>query len=84
MAILTRQVELQLLPKGAPFKVPLKAYWQPPPKKKHGKANQQSKISAEIAERAANVAVQELQKERQKEAQKQKEKVGFKSQLIPT
>ena len=39
MAILTRQAELRLLPEGAPFKVPPKARWQPPPKKKHGKAN---------------------------------------------
>ena len=39
MAILVKQVELQLLPKGALFKVPLKAHWQPPPKKKYSKAN---------------------------------------------
>ncbi|OCK89354.1 uncharacterized protein K441DRAFT_667768, partial [Cenococcum geophilum 1.58] len=61
--------------KGAPFKVPLKARWQPPPKKKYGKANQRGKISAEIAKRAADVAVRELQKERQEEAWKQKEQV---------
>ena len=60
MAILTRQIELQLLLKGALFEVPLKAYWQPPPKKKYGKANQRGKTSAEIAECAADVAVQEL------------------------
>ncbi|XTI82656.1 hypothetical protein V2W45_1464112 [Cenococcum geophilum] len=35
------KVELRLLPKGAPFK--------PPPKKKHGKANQRGKISTKIA-----------------------------------
>ena len=57
MAILTRQIELQLLPKGALFEVPLKARWQPPPKKKHGKANQRGKTSAEIAERVTDVAV---------------------------
>ena len=73
MAILTRQAELRSLPEGAPFEVPPKARWQPPPKKKHGKANQRGKTSAEIAERAADVAVQELQKERQEEARKQKE-----------
>ena len=84
MAILTRQVELRSLPKGAPFKVPQKARWQPPPKKKHGKANQRGKTSAKIAERADNVAEQELQKERQEEAQKQKEKVESRSRLIPT
>ncbi|XTI83541.1 hypothetical protein V2W45_1361745 [Cenococcum geophilum] len=49
--------------KGAPFKVPLKARWQPPPKKKHSKANQRGKISAEIAKYAADVAIQKLQKE---------------------
>jgi len=49
-----------LLPEGAPFKVPLKACWQPLPKKKYGKANQRGKISAKIAERAANIAMQEL------------------------
>src|SRR6266567_8575453 len=75
MAILTRQAELRSLPEGALFEVPLKARWQPPPKKKHGKANQRGKTSAEIVERAADVAVQELQKERQEEARKQKEKV---------
>ena len=68
MAILTRQAELQLLPEGIPFEVPLKARQQPPPKKKHGKANQRGKISAEIAECAADVAIQKLQKERQEEA----------------
>ncbi|XTI82955.1 hypothetical protein V2W45_1357437 [Cenococcum geophilum] len=73
MAILSRQAELRSLPEGAPFKVPPKARWQPPPKKKHGKANQRGKTSAEIAERAADVAVRELQKERQEEARKQKE-----------
>jgi hypothetical protein len=57
VAILTRQIELRLLPKGAPFEVPPKACWQPPPKKKYGKANQRGKTSAEIAERAADVAV---------------------------
>jgi hypothetical protein len=57
VAILTRQTELRLLPEGALFKVPPKACWQPPPKKKHGKANQRGKTSAEIAERAADVAV---------------------------
>ncbi|XTI85728.1 hypothetical protein V2W45_1466562 [Cenococcum geophilum] len=62
------KAELRLLPKGAPFKVPLKARWQPPPKKKHGKANQRGKTSAEIAKRAADVAIQEFQKERQEEA----------------
>ena len=62
-----------MLPKGTPFKVPLKAYWQPPPKKKHSKANQQSKTSAEITKCAADVAIQKLQKERQEEAQKQKD-----------
>ena len=75
MTILTRQVELRSLPKGALFEVPPKARQQPPPKKKHGKANQRSKISAEIAECAADVAVQKLQKERQEEARKQKEQV---------
>ena len=60
MAILTRQVELRLLPKGALFKVPLKAYQQLLPKKKHGKANQRGKTSAKIAKRAADVTVQEL------------------------
>ena len=60
MAILTKQIELWLLPKGTPFKVPLKAYWQPPPKKKYGKANQRGKTSAEIAEHAINITVQEL------------------------
>ena len=60
MAILTRQVELQLLPKGALFKVPPKAYQQPPPKKKYSKANQPGKTSAEIAKCAANIAEQEL------------------------
>ena len=60
MAILTRQVELQLLLKGTLFKVPLKAHQQPLPKKKHGKANQQGKTSAEIAKYAANIAKQEL------------------------
>ena len=84
MAILTRQAELQLLPEGIPFEVPLKACQQPPPKKKHGKANQRGKTSAEITKCAANITVQKLQKERQEEAQKQKEKVGFKNQLIPT
>ena len=39
MAILIRQAELRSLPEGAPFEVPQKARWQPPPKKKHGKAN---------------------------------------------
>ena len=77
MAILTKQVELQLLLKGTLFKVPLKARWQPPPKKKHSKANQRGKTSAKIAEYATDVAVQKLQKERQEE--KQKEKVGFRS-----
>ncbi|XTI86895.1 hypothetical protein V2W45_1467548 [Cenococcum geophilum] len=43
------EIELRLLPEGAPFKVPLKACWQPPPKKKYGKANQRGKISAKIA-----------------------------------
>ena len=57
MTILTRQAELRSLPEGAPFEVPLKARWQPLPKKKHGKANQRGKTSAEIAERAADVAV---------------------------
>ena len=57
MAILTRQVELYLLPKGALFKVPLKAYQQPLPKKKYSKANQRGKISAEIAKYTADVAV---------------------------
>jgi len=82
MAILTRQAELRSLPEGAPFEVPPKARWQPPPKKKHGKANQRGKTSAEIAERAADVAVQELQKERQEEARKQKEQVESRSRLI--
>ena len=75
IAILSRQAELRSLPEGAPFEVPPKARWQPPPKKKHGKANQRGKTSAEIAERAADVAVRELQKERQEEARKQKEQV---------
>ena len=75
MAILNRQVELQLLPKGALFKVPLKAYQQLLSKKKYSKANQRGKTSAKIAKRTANIAKQELQKERQEEAQKQKEKV---------
>jgi hypothetical protein len=75
MTILTRQVELRSLPEGAPFEVPPKARWQPPPKKKHGKANQRGKTSAEIAECAADVAVQKLQKERQEEAWKQKEQI---------
>ena len=57
MAILTRQAELRLLPKGAPFKVPLKACQQPPPKKKHGKANQRGKTSAKIAKYTADVAI---------------------------
>ena len=56
MAILIRQVELWLLPKGTPFEVPQKAHWQPPPKKKHSKANQRGKTSAEVAERTADVA----------------------------
>ena len=60
MAILTRQVELRSLPEGAPFEVPLKAYQQPPSKKKYSKANQRGKTSAKIAKRAADVAVQEL------------------------
>ena len=60
MAILIRQVELQSLPKGAPFKVPQKAYQQPPPKKKHGKANQRGKTSTKITKHAANIAEQEL------------------------
>ena len=59
-----------MLPKGTPFEVPPKAHWQLLPKKKHGKANQRGKTSAKIAERAANIVVQELQKERQEEAQK--------------
>ena len=75
MAILTRQAELQSLPKGAPFEVPQKARWQPPPKKKHGKANQRGKTNAEITKHATNIAEQELQKERQEEARKQKEQV---------
>jgi len=70
MAILSKQVELRSLPKGTPFKVPPKARWQPPPKKKHGKVNQRGKTSTEIAKRATDVAVQELQKERQEEARK--------------
>ena len=70
MAILSRQAELRSLPKGAPFKVPPKARWQPPPKKKHSKVNQRGKTSAEIAKRAADVAIRELQKERQEEAWK--------------
>ena len=70
MAILTRQVELQLLPKSTPFEVPLKAHWQLLPKKKYGKANQWGKISAEIAKYTANITIQELQKERQEEAWK--------------
>ena len=82
MAILTRQAELRLLPESAPFEVPPKARWQPPPKKKHGKANQRGKTRAEIAERAADIAVQELQNERQEEARKQKEQVESRSQLI--
>ena len=57
MAILTRQAELRLLPEGALFKVPPKAYQQPLPKKKYGKANQRGKTSAEIAKCAADVAV---------------------------
>ena len=57
MAILIRQAELRSLPEGALFKVPLKARWQPLPKKKHGKANQRGKTSAEIAECAADVVV---------------------------
>ena len=60
MTILTRQVELRSLPKGAPFKVPLKARQQPLPKKKHSKANQRGKTSAKITKRAANIAEQEL------------------------
>ena len=60
MAILVKQVELQLLPKGAPFEVPPKARWQPPPKKKYGKANQRGKTSAEITKCAADVTVQKL------------------------
>jgi len=40
VAILTRQTKFQLLFKDTPFKVPPKACWQPPPKKKHSKANQ--------------------------------------------
>ena len=75
MAILTKQTELQLLPKGAPFKVPLKARWQPLPKKKHSKANQRGKTSTKIAKYTTNVTIQELQKERQEEARKQKEQV---------
>ena len=57
MAILIKQVELWLLSKGTPFKVPLKAYWQLPPKKKYGKANQWSKISTKITKYAADVTV---------------------------
>ena len=60
MAILTRQAELRSLPEGASFEVPPKAYQQPPPKKKHSKANQRGKTSAEIAKYAADVAVQKL------------------------
>ena len=60
MAILAKQAELQLLPKGAPFEVPPKARWQPPPKKKHSKANQQGKTSAEIAKHTADITIQEL------------------------
>ena len=82
MAILTRQAELRSLPKGTPFEVPLKAHWQPPPKKKYGKANQRGKTSAKITEYAADVAVQKLQKERQEEAQKQKKQIKSGSQLI--
>ena len=57
MAILTRQVELRLLPKGALFKVPLKARQQLLSKKKHSKANQRGKISAEITKYTADIAV---------------------------
>ena len=60
MAILTKQIELRSLPEGAPFEVPLKAYWQPLPKKKYSKANQRGKTSAKITEYAADIAVQEL------------------------
>ena len=60
MAILTRQAELQSLPKGTPFEVPPKAHQQPPPKKKHSKANQRGKTSAKIAEHAADVTVQKF------------------------
>ncbi|XTI82074.1 hypothetical protein V2W45_1463672 [Cenococcum geophilum] len=48
--ILSKQVELRSLPKGALFK-------QPPPKKKHSKANQRGKTSAKIAKRAADVTL---------------------------
>ena len=57
MAILTRQAELQLLPEGTPFKVSLKAYWQPPPKKKYSKANQRGKTSTKITKYTADVTV---------------------------
>ena len=70
MAILTKQVELQSLLESTPFKVPLKARWQLPPKKKYSKANQRGKISTKIVKRATDIAIQELQKERQEEAQK--------------
>ena len=46
-----------MLLKGTPFEVSPKAYWQLLPKKKYSKANQQGKISAEITECAADVAV---------------------------
>ena len=57
MAILTRQAELRLLPKGAPFKVPLKARQQLPPKKKYSKANQRGKTSAKITKCTADATV---------------------------
>ncbi|XTI90609.1 hypothetical protein V2W45_1470567 [Cenococcum geophilum] len=48
------KVELQLLPKGTPFKVPLKARWQPPPKK-----------NAEIAKCAADERQEEARKQKE-------------------
>ncbi len=60
MAILTKQAKLQSLPKGILFKVPPKAHWQPPLKKKHSKTNQRGKTSAEVAEHAADIAIQKL------------------------
>lgn len=70
-AFITKRAELRSLPEGAPFSNPL-TRWQPPPKKQHGKANQRRKTGAEVAERAADIALRELQKERE-EAKRQEE-----------
>ena len=52
--------------------VPLQAYWQPPPLKQHGKANQRGQTSAETAERATDKAVRELRKDAQEEEERRR------------